>query len=127
MGRACSINNSSNLAAWQYKSVDWRRDCVQETIYDDLALWRSCFPYFCHHNMHVIDAVTEECRKLKNAGRVRYSMRTIIEVLRHNSAIRQAGDVTFKINDHAAPDLARLVMILFPAELDGFFELRGRK
>jgi len=53
-------------------------------------------------------------------------MRTIIEVLRHNSIIRQRGDKVFKINDHCAPDLARLMMILFPAELGGFFEVRGR-
>ena len=54
-----------------------------------------------------------------------YSARTILEVLRHESAVSDAGE-PWKINDHATPDLARLYMLFHPQRA-GFFELRVRK
>jgi hypothetical protein len=52
-----------------------------------------------------------------------YSARTIIEFLRHSSALED-GDVTFKINDHIAAPLARISMEMFP-RLNNFFEIRN--
>lgn len=54
-----------------------------------------------------------------------YSARTILEVLRHESAVSDTG-TPWKINDHATPDLARLYMLFHPQRA-GFFELRERK
>jgi hypothetical protein len=53
--------------------------------------------------------------------RSHWSARTIIEYLRHMSALRDAG--AYKINNCIAPDCARLFMLIHP-EYVGFFELR---
>lgn len=60
--------------------------------------------------------------ELRQAGRRNFSARTIIEVIRWNSAIRSKGDI-FKINNNWAPDLARLFLMLHP-EANGLFSLR---
>lgn len=57
--------------------------------------------------------------------RKHYSARTIIEVMRHETAIGQLrGD--FKINDHATPDLARLFAGLHP-NYAGLFSFRRER
>lgn len=60
------------------------------------------------------------------AGFGHYSARTIWEVMRHRTNIREIGDGTWKLNDHRSPDLARLYLLMHPGH-KGFFELRGRK
>lgn len=65
----------------------------------------------------------EANRVWRNKANKHYSARTIVEYLRHHSAANDSS-VDFKINDHAAPVLARLWTFLYP-ERSGFFELRG--
>lgn len=55
--------------------------------------------------------------------RHRFGAKAILEILRWESFTRDA-DVTFKINNNYAPDLARLVMDVRPA-LKGYFKIRG--
>lgn len=64
-----------------------------------------------------------QCRA---AGFKHYSARTILEVMRHRTNIREIGNGQWKLNNNLTPDLARLYMLLHP-EQDGFFELRERK
>jgi hypothetical protein len=67
----------------------------------------------------------EEADKIRAIGRTHYSGRTIGEVIRHETALREpTGD--YKINDHAWPDCCRLYMAL-DHTAEGFFELRGRE
>lgn len=52
-----------------------------------------------------------------------YSMRTIIEYVRHQTHISDSS-IDFKVNNNSAPDMARLCMAAFP-ELDGLFAVRA--
>lgn len=65
----------------------------------------------------------EEADKIRSKGRDHYSARTLFEVIRHETALREADDVV-KINNVWAPDSARLYMRL--RQCEGFFETRCR-
>lgn len=75
-------------------------------------------------NPHIWTAFVAKADEVRARGRKHYSARTIVEVLRHESVLRESPLGQWKINDHAAPNLARLY-ILFRPEAYGFFELRG--
>lgn len=75
-------------------------------------------------NWTVWRAFAREADRIWQRGRRRYSARTIGEVLRHESALREApNEHGWKLNDHFWPDLARLYMLLHP-DREGFFERR---
>lgn len=76
-------------------------------------------------NLHVYDAFEREALAVVERGRMHYSARTIIEVLRHESALRQTGDA-WKLNDHFTPYLARLFALMNP-QAGGLFEFREAK
>jgi hypothetical protein len=65
-----------------------------------------------------------EALRIWNRGRDHYSARTIIEVLRHESCLSDT-DQDYKLNNNAAPNLARLFMLVHP-NCGEFFQLRGR-
>jgi hypothetical protein len=75
-------------------------------------------------NWHVYLAFEQEALALIRNGRTHYSARTILEVLRHESAISEGPDKQFKLNNHAAPELARVFALLHPEHID-FFEYRA--
>jgi hypothetical protein len=70
----------------------------------------------------VVDKFFYEAHRIAHK-RKHYSARTIIEVLRHNSALED-GDKAFKINDHIVPPLSRISMEMFPF-LNNLFETRS--
>jgi hypothetical protein len=75
-------------------------------------------------NGHVFAEI--ERRALQVASRrSHYSMRTIIEVIRHDTAIGELRG-EFKVNNNAAPDCARLFALLHPQHA-GLFEFREHK
>ena len=84
-------------------------------------LFPSEFLTYLDENAHVYEAFEQEAIK---AAKVRqhYSARTIIEVLRHNSAVSEKGG-EWKLNDHHTPYLARLFAINNPAHAR-LFEFR---
>ena len=73
-------------------------------------------------NLHVYAAFEREALQVVRRGWKHYSARTIIEVLRHQSALADT-DAQFKLNDHATPGWARLFALLNP-EHAGLFEFR---
>lgn len=73
-------------------------------------------------NRPIWDRFEMEATKLWNRGRKHYSARTIIEFLRHETALFEK-DCTFRINNNIAPDLARLYRLRYPDRAD-FFETR---
>lgn len=91
-----------------------------------LARWphqfRTDFAEWLDANWHIWLAFSREANRIYATGRKRYAARTIIEWLRHETAIREAS-AEFKINDHFTPDLARLWLAFHP-ERAGFFETR---
>lgn len=75
-------------------------------------------------NFHIWEAFEHQANRIWDRGRRHYSARTIVEVLRHESALRETeSEAGWKINDHHTPSLARLYMFMHP-DRGGFFEKR---
>lgn len=104
---------------------------MEQRVYDALAAHSGAFitdllHWFSHDANWLLWASFEyQANAAWNAGRRRYSARTIGEYLRHHTTLTDSG-ADFKINDHVWPDLARLYMLMHP-ERAGFFETRGRR
>lgn len=89
---------------------------------DNEGAFRAGFIAWLADNAHVWAAFEREANRIWRRGRRHYSARTIGEVLRHESALRESGS-EWKLNNIVFPDLARLYMLVHPARA-GFFELR---
>lgn len=88
------------------------------------AVFKPDFIAWLADNLHIYQEF--EKRALQVAQhRKHYSARTIVEVMRHDSAIGQL-DGGFKINDRHTPDMARLFAMLNPMQA-GLFEFRREK
>lgn len=105
--------------------AEQRLELVRRAIRSNASAgWRDGFESAVVANFAIFDAFVSKVVDLINAGRNHYSARTIMEVIRHESILRQGGE--FKINNNLAPDFARLCMNLFPELRErGFFELRN--
>lgn len=79
------------------------------------------FLVYVESNVHVYAAFEREALAIARR-RPHYSARTIVEVLRHNSALQEAGG-PWKLNDWHTPYLARLFALMHP-EHAGLFEFR---
>jgi hypothetical protein len=93
-----------------------------------VANWTDFIPEFLEYlpaNFHVFEAFEAEALKIVARGFSHYSGNTIIEVLRHHSALAQVGD-TYKLNDKYTPYLARLFALVHPTHAE-LFEYRISK
>lgn len=88
----------------------------------DRSKYRPDFADWLSENAHIWSAFCREANKVWSRGRRHYSSRTIIEYLRHETALADAGG-KFKVNNNYAPDMARLYSESFP-ERASFFETR---
>lgn len=86
--------------------------------------FRPDFIPYLQENLHVYTAFEREALRIA-ARRTHYSARTIIEVLRHNSALQEHGS-EWKLSDWWTPHLARLFALLNPQH-QGLFEFRESK
>ena len=77
----------------------------------------------CLDNHKLLDAFFIEAHKV--AHREHYSAYTIVEVLRHNSAVLDNSQAVFKIANEMKPVLARVSTELFPM-LNGLFKINKR-
>jgi hypothetical protein len=95
-------------------------------MYDVLTngSFRDGFQAWLVANTAVWHAFEREANRVWNRGRRHYSARTLIEYLRHNTALAD-DDIEFKLNNNSAPDLARLYHLVYPGRAD-LFETRGR-
>jgi hypothetical protein len=70
-------------------------------------------------NFHIWKKFVEIAHEVIDAGHKHYSSRTIIEVIRHHTALAEdAGE--YKLNDHTTPYLSRLFAEIYPAHHDLF-------
>lgn len=90
------------------------------------SMFRRDFFDWLTSNYPVFEYFEQSANKVRESGFKHYSARTIVEVMRHRTNIREIGDGTWKLNDHRTPDMARLYMLLHP-EHQGLFEFRVRK
>lgn len=88
-------------------------------------LFTDDFKAYLPDNLHVFEAFAREAIRVHKRGFKHYSARTIIESLRHHSALEEAGG-PWKLNDHNTPYLARLFDLLYP-EHAGLWEFRETK
>jgi hypothetical protein len=82
------------------------------------------FRSWLHANLHVWQAFVHEAMKVRAVGHDHYSARTIVEVLRHQSAIREVGG-PWKIDNDRVPDMARLWGLRYPS-MAAMFAFRKR-
>lgn len=73
-------------------------------------------------NLHVWRAFEAEAIRIHVRGFKHYSSKTIVHVLRHHSALHEAGD-GWKLNNNQSPYLARLFDLAHPTRA-GMWEYR---
>lgn len=96
----------------------------------DGPLWRS-FREFHELNPWVFERLVDICFELKRRGFSKYSMRTLVSVLRFEWDLKTSGDNVViggeekrvKLNDHHTPYYARYLVQQYP-EFKSFFEFR---
>lgn len=87
-------------------------------------LWfRKDFAAYLTENWRVYEAFERQANRIWERGRRHYSQRTIIEVLRHESALTD-NDPDFRLNDKWTKDLARLWVCFYPEKTE-MFEFRN--
>lgn len=102
----------------------YRRRLVFTLVVAHAPKFRRDFAQWLEANYTAWQAFEREADRIWNAGRRHYSARTIGEVLRHESALREKpNEHGWKLNDWWWPDLARLYMLMHP-DRDKFFERR---
>src|ERR1700722_4617993 len=84
------------------------------------------FLSYLPHNLHVYHAFRREALAVWRKGYKHFGARTIIEVLRYNSAMRENSNEVWKLNDVWTPYLSRLFILENP-QCEGLFELRKSK
>ena len=77
-------------------------------------------------NLHVFAAFEREAMAVIKRGWKHYSARTIVEVLRHHTALQDNVESGWKLNNQNTPYLARLFALLHPDHAD-LFEFREAK
>lgn len=87
-----------------------------DKLSDDFLAWLP-------DNLHIWEAFCENAIRIKKRGFKHYSSRTIVEFLRHHTALQENPGAAWKINDHNVPYLARLFDLVHP-EHAGLFEFR---
>lgn len=105
--------------------TDLFADDALNIVEANIEQFRPDFLEYMRENLHVYVAFRVEALKVIRKGFRHYSARTIIEVLRHNSALSEHGG-PWKLNDHYTPYLARL-FALDHFEHAGLFEFRRAK
>lgn len=94
-------------------------DPLLSIVRQDRHHFRPNFAGWLAANMHVWRAFEREANRVWERGRRHYSARTIGEVLRHESALREAGG-QWKLNNSIFPDLARLYRLWNPSRASLF-------
>ena len=79
------------------------------------SLFPAEFEQWFGPNHHVWKAFCDEAFRIRAKGFKRYSARTVIEVLRHHSAVTEAPGAVWKINNNHAPYMARLFDLRYPS------------
>lgn len=78
------------------------------------AFFRPGFLGWMERNSSIYHQFEQQTLELIRAGWTHFSSRTIVEEIRHYTRHRERGACSFKINDHIAPDLARVFAIRYP-------------
>lgn len=109
--------------AWQTR-IYQKRLAVNVLVRANPGQFRDDFAEWLESNWAIWLAFAEQADRMWDRGRRHYSARTLVEWLRHETAMREGpNEHGFKINNNAAPDLARIYELVHP-DRGGFFERR---
>lgn len=97
-------------------------DPLTDIIRTNAGQFTTGFLEWLADNRKIWERFENEANKLWNRKIKHWSARTIIEFLRHETALFDT-DRTFKINNNIAPDLARLYRLRYPDRAE-FFDTR---
>lgn len=98
---------------------------ARRTVVRNDELFRRDFYFWLDANWHVFEYFERSALKVWASGFTHYSHRTIWEVMRHRSNVREISG-NFKLNDHYLRDCAQLYLLRHP-EHAGLFNLKRRK
>jgi len=87
--------------------------------------FRTKFGNWLLDNMHIWHEFEKKALFMASRRDV-YSARTIIEVMRWETHLRESPAQTFKIVNHHTADLSRLFMLRYPKH-EGFFKLLTKR
>jgi len=93
---------------------------MKQSPYQLFYNWRR----FHFSNPLIYAELLRMAQELRGAGKSRYGINNLFEVLRWERARMQTTDNQFKINDHHAPFYARLLMANVP-DLKDFFRIKN--
>jgi hypothetical protein len=96
-------------------------------IDENAEQFRKDFRQWFVNNWPVWECFEEKANDVWLRGRMHYSARTLIEVVRHETFLREAGSEksgSYKINNSYVPDIGRLYCLKYPMR-PGFFETRS--
>lgn len=82
------------------------------------------FAQYLPSNLHVYDSFEHNALMVVSRGFKHYSARTIVEFMRHHTALAESGTV-WKLNNLHIPYLARLFTLRYPQHA-GLFDFRNR-
>jgi hypothetical protein len=77
------------------------------------SLFSKGFPVWIEKNEHIWKGFEVQANRIHATGRKHYSAYTIVEWMRHNTALAEV-DGRFKISNNIKPDLARLYALMYP-------------
>lgn len=77
-------------------------------------------------NPAVWDLFVRFAREAAASGRRRFGARIVGERIRWYTSVETTGS-RYKLNDHHLPYYARLAMLMYPAEMEGLFEIRDAR
>lgn len=98
---------------------------VVDLAHEHAHYFHADFPQWLAENFDLWVRFEAEAEKLRRRGRTHYSAYTIVEYLRHHTALQQeCGDM--KINGNVVASLARFYVLMHPSAF-AFFEFRTIK
>lgn len=98
----------------------------QQSLYPETQSRFEAWLTFHRDNPAVWEQFQRFARLVRNTGKQKFGARAIWERMRWYFAFEvQGGD--YQLNDHHVPYYARLLMLRFPAEFAGFFEIRSSR
>ena len=96
-----------------------------QLMLDNEEQFSNDFIFWVPTNEHIVDAFNDETFKVIRKGFKHYSGSTIIEVLRHHSALTDVNG-PWKLNNNYKPYLCRLFALMYPKYAE-IFEYRTVK
>lgn len=101
------------------------KDSVLYIVTSQPWRYRADFARWVSINWLIWERFAAEADRVYDSGRRHYSARTIVEFIRHETALREV-DSDLKINNNWTPSMSRLYLTLHP-ERAALFELREKE